>query len=47
MLKEAARADAALLAVQDGDPVSAIPTVDLDNITKEEAAKLMSEEHKR
>lgn len=46
-LKEAARADAARIAVERGDGVGAVPTIDLNTISKEEAARLQSEEHKR
>ncbi|KAH8114850.1 hypothetical protein DFH11DRAFT_1761471 [Phellopilus nigrolimitatus] len=47
VLKEAARVDAARIAVLRGDPVGAAPTVDLDGVSKESAARLQSEEHKR
>ena len=46
-LKGAARADAARIAVERGDGVGAVPTIDLSNITKDEAARLQSEEQKR
>ncbi|EJD04993.1 uncharacterized protein FOMMEDRAFT_145661 [Fomitiporia mediterranea MF3/22] len=45
-LKEAARVDAALLATEKGETVGAVPTVDLDTITTEEAARLQSAEQK-
>lgn len=46
-MKEAARADAARIAVERGDGVGAVPTIDLNTVSKEEAAHLQSEEHKR
>ncbi|KAL5498243.1 hypothetical protein ACEPAH_2383 [Sanghuangporus vaninii] len=46
MLKEAARVDAARIAAEKGEAVGALPTVGLDEISKEEAARLQSAEHK-
>ncbi|KAI5118478.1 hypothetical protein M0805_003739 [Coniferiporia weirii] len=45
-LKEAARVDAARVAAERGDAVGAVPTVDLNGITKDEAARLQSEEQR-
>ncbi|KAL5478869.1 hypothetical protein ACEPAI_2146 [Sanghuangporus weigelae] len=45
-LKEAARMDAARIATEKGEAVGALSTVGLDEISKEEAARLQSAEHK-
>ncbi|KAL5520402.1 hypothetical protein ACEPAG_9626 [Sanghuangporus baumii] len=46
MLKEAARMDAVRIATEKDEAFSTLPTVGLDEISKEEAARLQSAEHK-